>query len=220
MRMLRGRRHPCHVVLGPICALPSTDTSTPPRTVHYVGYLAASGEVFMDTQKDTDSGEPAILVAGRGQLRRPARHDGGLTLAGRHACQRRGRARRRSRVCCGACHWQKGHMCVTRTPLPAVPPPGCSSPRLEPAGGGAAAGPRAHAQGGACGRVHHGPCLWLRQQGKAAGNCGACTTQPPATVAAAPRLLSRESRQPSSCPGPTLHPPVRRASSAAKLEVF
>jgi hypothetical protein len=34
--------------------------------VHYVGYLAASGDVFMDTRSDGNRSEPIILVAGRG----------------------------------------------------------------------------------------------------------------------------------------------------------
>jgi hypothetical protein len=34
--------------------------------VHYVGYLASNGEVFIDTRSETQGGEPAIIVAGRG----------------------------------------------------------------------------------------------------------------------------------------------------------
>lgn len=33
--------------------------------VHYVGYLASSGEVFMDTRKESQNEEPTTLVAGR-----------------------------------------------------------------------------------------------------------------------------------------------------------
>ena len=36
--------------------------------VHYVGYLADSGEVFIDTRSETQGGEPALIVAGRGAL--------------------------------------------------------------------------------------------------------------------------------------------------------
>ncbi|GIL72185.1 hypothetical protein Vretimale_335 [Volvox reticuliferus] len=33
--------------------------------IHYVGYLASSGEVFMDTRNDKEQEEPAVVVAGR-----------------------------------------------------------------------------------------------------------------------------------------------------------
>jgi hypothetical protein len=37
--------------------------------VHYACYIAATGENVVDTRSDTDAGEPAVLVAGRGTLR-------------------------------------------------------------------------------------------------------------------------------------------------------
>lgn len=40
--------------------------------VHYVGYLASSGEVFMDTRKESQNEEPTTLVAGRGECRHDA----------------------------------------------------------------------------------------------------------------------------------------------------
>jgi hypothetical protein len=36
------------------------------ETVNYVGYLAASGEVFIDSLADSDAREPVVLIAGRG----------------------------------------------------------------------------------------------------------------------------------------------------------
>ena len=45
-------------------------TTPPPAAhllpVHYVGRLAESGQVFMDTRKESQGEEPAVLVAGRG----------------------------------------------------------------------------------------------------------------------------------------------------------
>lgn len=38
-------------------------------SVHYVGTIQGSGEVFMDTRNEGEGGEPARLVAGRGELR-------------------------------------------------------------------------------------------------------------------------------------------------------
>lgn len=38
------------------------------NAVHYIGRLAASGEVFLDTRAESQSGEPIQLVAGRGAV--------------------------------------------------------------------------------------------------------------------------------------------------------
>lgn len=40
----------------------------PACAVHYVGQIAETGEVFMDTREESQSGEPQQLVAGRGEL--------------------------------------------------------------------------------------------------------------------------------------------------------
>lgn len=41
---------------------------SPALPVHYVGRLAESGEIFMDTRKESQSEEPEEIVAGRGAL--------------------------------------------------------------------------------------------------------------------------------------------------------
>lgn len=37
------------------------------HAVHYVGYLAGSGDKFMDTRNDRDTDEPVVVVAGRSE---------------------------------------------------------------------------------------------------------------------------------------------------------
>lgn len=39
------------------------------RAVHYVGRLADSGELFMDTRRESQAEEPEVVVAGRGERR-------------------------------------------------------------------------------------------------------------------------------------------------------
>jgi hypothetical protein len=53
---------------------PRINIPPPPATldpshqpVHYTGYLAESGDVFLDTRRESESREPMVMVAGRGE---------------------------------------------------------------------------------------------------------------------------------------------------------
>ncbi len=62
--------------------------------VHYVGYLASNGAVFMDTRKDKETPEPVVVVAGRSEWRGggPAGETGGAGGVVRCGCVVWGRA--------------------------------------------------------------------------------------------------------------------------------
>lgn len=49
-----------HGCLGPCCPSPAA-------AVHFVGRLAETGDVFMDTRQESQTEEPQVVVAGRGR---------------------------------------------------------------------------------------------------------------------------------------------------------
>jgi len=62
----RGQERRCRIA----AATPDQWASPPlaaPSAVHYVGRLAANGEVFMDTRQESQTEEPEEVVAGRGE---------------------------------------------------------------------------------------------------------------------------------------------------------
>ena len=62
----RGQARRCRIA----AAAPDQWASPPlpaPFAVHYVGRLAANGEVFMDTRQESQTEEPEEVVAGRGE---------------------------------------------------------------------------------------------------------------------------------------------------------